>query len=154
MADKIIIYYSRTGNTKKAAESLASKLNCETAKIVSKKAFKGILGWIYAGRTALAGKDVEIIEPDIELQNYKTIIICTPIWAGRLASPMRTWLTKNKKSCQKLAFLLSSGGGDSSGTMKSVEAITGKNNSYINISDTDRKTTGWEDKIKDFADKL
>ena len=42
----LVVYYSRSGNTKKIAEEISSKLKCEIEEIVDSKNRKGMLGWI------------------------------------------------------------------------------------------------------------
>lgn len=47
---RLVVFYSRTGNTKKVAEALARELKCDTDEILETKSRKGILGYIFAGR--------------------------------------------------------------------------------------------------------
>lgn len=46
----MIVYYSRTGNTHKVAEDMASRLGAGTERLIDRKNRKGLLGYIKSGR--------------------------------------------------------------------------------------------------------
>lgn len=46
----LIVYYSRTGRTKKIAENIRTKLNADIDEISDIKNRNGFLGWLSAGR--------------------------------------------------------------------------------------------------------
>jgi flavodoxin len=48
----LIVYYSRTGRTKKIAEKIQYRLNADIDEISDTKNRAGILGWLSAGRDA------------------------------------------------------------------------------------------------------
>lgn len=49
----LVVFYSRTGNTKKMAKILAKELHADIDEIVDLKNRKGILGYIFSGRDAM-----------------------------------------------------------------------------------------------------
>ena len=71
MAKILIIYYSRSGNTKKMAESVAEGANKEGAQVVIKEVGK-------------IGAD--------ELLKYEAIIIGSPTYYGTMAAPIKKLL--------------------------------------------------------------
>jgi flavodoxin len=48
----LIVYYSRTGRTKKIAKEIQLGIKAEIEEIKDSKNRKGILGWLSAGRDA------------------------------------------------------------------------------------------------------
>ena len=48
----LVIFYSRTGNTKKVAENIANDLNCDIEEIFDTKNRAGSIGWLSAGKDA------------------------------------------------------------------------------------------------------
>lgn len=47
-----VIFYSRTGNTRKIAEELSNSLKCDTEEIVDTQKRSGVFGYIRSGRDA------------------------------------------------------------------------------------------------------
>ena len=48
----LVVYYSRTGNAKFVAQTIAEQLGSEIEEIKDLKSREGALGWISAGRDA------------------------------------------------------------------------------------------------------
>lgn len=93
----IIVYYSRTGKTQNVVNALEKQLSCEVAEIKSTEDREGFFGFITCVLDSFLDRD-DIIEPfNKDLKGYSPIIIATPLWIGKLSSPVRT-LIKQKKS--------------------------------------------------------
>lgn len=92
----LIVYYSRTGKTKKVAEFIKEELNGEIEEITSLKNRNGILGILLSIYESLFKKLTPIKEIEKDLKNYDLIVIGTPIWAGNFSSPVRTFIVKYK----------------------------------------------------------
>lgn len=104
----LVVYYSRTGNTRKAAESIAKHLNADIDEIIDKKnRTRKIIGWLIAGKDASQKKLTEI-EYEKNPDDYDLVIIGTPVWAWTMTPAIRTYLSKNK--FKKVAFFCTSGG--------------------------------------------
>ena len=56
----LIVYYSRSGTTKKIANILAEELGADLEEISSKSKRKGILGYLKSGQEAAQKKLTEI----------------------------------------------------------------------------------------------
>jgi flavodoxin len=103
----LIVYYSFTGNNQTIAGKLRERLNCDIDKIETKKArskFSIFLDLIFNRRPAI----YHIAE---SLHNYERFIFISPIWAGRIASPLRTFLSTYNVSIHRYSFLSVCGGG-------------------------------------------
>ena len=92
----LIIFYSRTGNTKKVAEEIASLLKADIEEIIPLENYLGIWGYIKACIEAIFKKTPLIKKSGKNLTSYNLIIIGSPLWAGTMASPVRTYLLRNK----------------------------------------------------------
>ncbi len=103
----LVVYYSRTGNNRTIAESIATKLSADIDEIVDKKNRQGRLNWLLAGRDSRAGKLTEI-EYQKNPQDYDTIIIGSPIWASRPIPPLRTYLQEVDLQGKRVAFFICS----------------------------------------------
>jgi len=106
----LIVYYSRTGNTKKIAETIARELNFDIAEIKETKKITGIIGWLLAGKNALLKKTTAIGKMHHNIADYDLIILGTPVWANTMASPARTFLYENSTQIKKMICFVTMGG--------------------------------------------
>ena len=89
---QLIIFYSYSGRTKKIAEELAMKDSADIFEIKDKKR-PGILKAYTAGIFAsIKGKVWQIDPPDIEISNYDSLIMLTPVWADNPPPPFNAML--------------------------------------------------------------
>jgi len=119
----LVVFYSRTGFTKKLALSLAAKLQADTEELVDNTSRKGIMGWLKGGRDAVK-KFMTVISPaQKDPAQYDLVVVGSPVWAGTMAPALRTYLTQNKSKVKKTAcFCTMSGSGDQ-GLFTQVEDI-------------------------------
>ena len=106
----LIVYYSRTKNTKKVAEELQAQLGGDIEEIKPKKGYAGPVGWILAGKEAF-----QKVLPEIELieknpASYDLVVFGTPVWAWNISSPLRTYIDQNKEKFNKIAAFCTMGG--------------------------------------------
>jgi flavodoxin len=100
----LVIYYTRTGNTKFAAQTIGAELGADIEEVIDLKNRQGRLAFITAGREALSGKETEIAKTKKIPSNYDLIIIAQPVWAGNPTPAIRTYLNKNDLSGKKVAL--------------------------------------------------
>ena len=103
----LVIYYTRSGNSKFAAENIAAELGADVEEVVDLKNRQGKLSFISAGRDAMSGKETEIAQTSRNPADYDFIIIAQPVWAGSPTPAIRTYLNKNDLSGKKVAVFFS-----------------------------------------------
>jgi len=108
----LVVVYSRTGNTLSVAKRIAGELEADLEAIEDKTNRKGILGFLRSGYESLRKKIPPIAEPKHNPDDYELFIIGTPIWAGRMSSPVRAYLMRFRGQLRKVAFFATSAGGD------------------------------------------
>ena len=88
----LIVYFSLTGKNKIISGELQKQLNAPVAelKLVSERS--GIWGFIVSGYENFFDKDAELQPFTTDLAPHNPIIICSPVWMGKLSSPARTFL--------------------------------------------------------------
>ena len=119
----LVVYYSRTGFTKKLAHALAVKLQAETEELVDNTSRKGIMGWIKGGRDAVK-KFMTVISPaQKDPAQYDLVVVGSPVWAGSMAPALRTYLTQQKSKIKKSACFCTMGGSGGQGLFSQVEEI-------------------------------
>ena len=106
----LVIYYTRTGNTKFAAETIAAEIGADVEEVVDLKNRQGRLAFLPSGRDAMQGKETEIAETKRTPTNYDLVIVGQPVWAGSPTPAIRTYLKKNDMSGKKVALFFSDSG--------------------------------------------
>lgn len=103
-----VVYYTRFGHNAVIAEAVARHFGAEVRRIETTRKH----GFAWMGCTALFNIRVGIKQMDLVLTGFDLVVLCAPIWAGRPASPVRTFL-RGAKLPGKLAVCFSTGGGSS-----------------------------------------
>ena len=108
MKDVLCIYYSRTGNTKKAMEEIAAALDAETLELSDGVDRSGWRGWLRSGRDAMSRdpEPVEAFQTERPLGQYRLVILGTPVWAGRCSAVMRSFLKDYGRQLGQTAYVI------------------------------------------------
>jgi flavodoxin len=99
-----VVYYTRTGNSKFAAETIAAELGADVEEVVDLKKRQGRLAYMSCGRDAMGGKETEIAQTKRNPADYDLIVIAQPIWAWSPTPAIRTYVNKNGLSGKKVAL--------------------------------------------------
>ncbi len=122
----LVVYYSRTGTTKKVAEIIKGKLRCDIGEIISEANLSGIFGYIKCGFQSFSKKTPRIKKMMMDVNDYDTIIIGTPVWAGNMSSPIRTFLTQQKDNLRNVAFFCTHSSTECGNTFNDMAGLLGK----------------------------
>lgn len=151
----LLIYYSRTGITRKVAEFIQSQSNCDSEEIISIKKRAGVIGFMLSGREGLKKELAEIENTKSNVTEYDLVIIGTPIWAGNISSPVRTYLTQNAGKFKKLAAFCTMGGDDPEKSFSEIEKVSNaKLFSKASFSTKDVKADDFKEKAKKFVAQI
>ena len=112
MSDVLCIYYSRTGHTKQVMEEIGAALNAETVEIRDAVDRSGLRGFLRCGRDAMRRETGPLshFETDRPLEDYRLVIVGTPVWAGRCSSVTRAFLKNYGKRLRSAAYVLTRAG--------------------------------------------
>lgn len=121
----LVVFYSRTGTTKKIALEISEKLNCDVEEIIDLKSRDGAMGYIGAGRDVKKGVLTKIEDPKKDPAEYDLVIIGTPVWTGSLSVPVKTYCTLMRRQIGRAAFFLTQDG-DESTAFDEMTAILGR----------------------------
>jgi flavodoxin len=93
----LLVYYSLDGNTDFVAQTIAKETGADTVRLHQvKEPPEGLGKYLIGGYEALSRHDVEIYSyRDLNPQDYDTIILGTPVWAGTYAPALRTYLNQH-----------------------------------------------------------
>ena len=121
----LVVYYSRTGNTRKVAEACAERLGADIEEIVDRKNRSGPIGWLTAGRDAGRRSLTEIEEPTKDPSGYNIVVVGSPVWNDSVSTPVRTYIVKNSVSFSRLAIFCT-GDAEDNRALDEMEEIIGK----------------------------
>ncbi len=146
---KIFIYYSLSGNGDTVATYLKEK-NIDIRKVKPKKELPNnmILRILSGGFLAGINHKDKLINFDNNITSYDEIIIGSPIWNGRLSSPINTVLDEIDLSNKKVTFILYSGSGVAPKTDKLLHSKY-KDVNIINIKEPAKNKTFMKNILKD-----
>lgn len=123
----LIVYYSRTGTTKKVAEALKIKLEgADTEEIIDLTKRTGGLAYLAGGRDAILSRPTRISASQHNPENYGLVIIGTPVWVGTMTPAVRTYLKQYSRYLKNVAFFSTQGSPEAQKVMLNMRAMTRK----------------------------
>lgn len=110
--NKLIVYFSYTGNTRMIANKIKERLNCDILEIKTVVPYSSDYQTVVDDEQNQEASNhlPEIQEISVDLSQYDEIIIGTPTWWYRPAPAIRTFLTQNDLSGKTIkAFATNAG---------------------------------------------
>lgn len=92
----LLLYYSKTGNTKAACEALQKALGADIKEIKDLNSRDTTFGGIGGMLKTLLSMHTAIEPTKVDLSPYTTVIISAPIWAAKFGLAMRTFVETNR----------------------------------------------------------
>jgi flavodoxin len=153
-SDILVVFYSRTGNTSYVGKKIAKILEAEIDEIIDLKNRGGIMGWLGGGRDAFFKRRTKIKNKK-NPEDYKKIIIGSPIWAGTITPAVREYLIKykTKLNSKKLYFYCTFGGSPGK-YFSDAESLSKKSLATFCVKDKTIHDKDIEEKIKFFCNKI
>ena len=127
----LVVYYSRSGMTKKACEAIAASLaaaghEAATEELIDTTERGGVMGFVRGGRDALRKVATEIEPVQSDVGSYDLVVIGTPVWAGSCTPAIRTFCEQFAGQLQRVAFVATMGGRGDKGAYEAMEAACGQ----------------------------
>jgi len=153
----LVVYYSRSGNTRFLAEKISQKIGGDIEEIIDKKRRKGPLGFVIGGFDATRGRKTDIAEMKKSPRTYDLIVVGTPMWNKRITPAVRTYLEDNKFSEKRVALFCTNNGSKSGRVFKTLKEIMNGcifvgelaiSNAQKDREDTEKKISEWSKSLK------
>jgi flavodoxin len=110
MNDILIVYYSMGGHTRRLAEELGEAIGGDVEEIVEVRPRAGLPGMLRAVVDATLHRMPAVLAPRRDVAAYRLLVLGGPIWASRLAAPVRTFAQAHGRRAQRIAFFCTEGG--------------------------------------------
>lgn len=147
----LIIYFSRTGMTRKVAENLKIKLNADIEEIKDPTDRAGVMGYFRCGKESMKKILAPIEDIKSDLTAYDLVIIGTPIWGWNMSSPIRAFATRYADRLPRIAVFCTQGGSGADKAVAEIETLVGKKSlSSVAINNKEMNTGQFETKLEKF----
>ena len=123
-----VVYFSLTGNTAWAAGRIAEALGAETLRLEPEKAYpvRGAAKFLLGGKSAVLGETPPLRPFRFAAEDFDRVIFGFPVWAGKLAPPLRSFLKAEGQALRGktfAAFACQSGSGGEKALRQLEEAL-------------------------------
>lgn len=97
----LIVYYSFTGNNEALVQKLRERMDCDVIRIqaVKKRTNLSILLDLIFKRSP------KLQEYNIPFSGRTHLILIAPVWAGKIATPMQSFLKNEKRNILNYSFI-------------------------------------------------
>jgi hypothetical protein len=106
----LVVYFSRTGYTRRVAQLLATRLGADIASIEESRPRSGAGGYLRSAWQSLRNRDAPIAPPKGDVRAYDVLVLGTPVWAGHASSPARTFARRFGTHAERVALFCTMGG--------------------------------------------
>jgi menaquinone-dependent protoporphyrinogen IX oxidase len=116
----LVVCYSRGGATWRVAQHLAEALDGELERIEERCSRAGIGGYVRSMLEALA-KGVPAIGTWRDPRDYDLVVLGSPVWAGTMSSPVRSYVLTHPGQLRSAAFFAVMGGRGGEDTVREMQ---------------------------------
>ena len=125
----LVVYYSRKGYVEKIADAKI-KAEREAGNEVDFLSLEtlsntvGFDGFRNCVIKTVSGSSMELFPYETDVASYDKVVICTPVWCGKTALPMKAFLTKEKHNINRAEYVIvSMSGGNTDAVADEMDKI-------------------------------
>ncbi|AAK81347.1 flavodoxin [Clostridium acetobutylicum] len=128
----LIVFYSLEGHTKFIADIIGNNLGSDLLELKPEKEIPktGFKKYFWGGKSAIFKEKPNLQNKIPSMDEYDTIIIGTPVWAGTYAPPINTFISSVQMKNKRIAFFACHGGGGAKKCFEKLEEAL-KGNTFI-----------------------
>lgn len=83
------------------------------------------------------------------------VILGSPVWAQKMASPVRSYILREKNNIKNLALFCTLGGAGGEAVLAGMETLSGRPRiASLQVTDADFKASAWRRMTDDFARQI
>ena len=155
MEKTLVVYFSRTGNTRRVAELLARSAAWDLEAIREPRSRDGIVGYLRSAWEASAGRTVPIEKLEHDLARYDLVVVATPVWFASVSSPVRAFFDRYRQALHEVAFVVTCGGRGAERAARQMEALARiRPRRSLLLTARDLSSPGLDERVRRFADGL
>lgn len=151
----LVVYYSRTGNTRRVARRIAEDLDADREQIEDTKNRDGIMGFLKGGKDSLFRNQTELGELTKDPGDYDLVLVGTPVWAGTVCPAIRTWLGRFCDRLNNMAFFLTTRTSGKEKTFIEMTEVSGAPpHATLALTVSELKSGEWMSRTDVFVDEI
>lgn len=126
MDGTLVVFYSYTGTSRRLVQLLCSQLGWPSGEIVEEQARSGASGTLRCLADSLLRRQPRIIYKGPDPEDFTTVVLVSPIWAYRLASPMRSFVADRRDDLHQVGVVSVMGGSGAPNAVAEIAHIVGR----------------------------
>src|SRR5687768_3728680 len=126
MSRILVVYYSRTGNTRTVAGELVAALRADVDQLDDRRDRCGVFGYLRCAREALKKRTIELLPQAYDPSDYDIVVLGTPVWAGNISSPLRSYVATHVPQLKRVAFFCTQGGSGGAKVFRDLAELCGQ----------------------------
>lgn len=91
----LVVFYSRSNNTRTVAQTISDETDAKILEVKDKKSRSGPIGYLIGGFDALREKKTNIEYEKVNLKDYDTVYVGTPVWASKPTPAIVEFIKEN-----------------------------------------------------------
>lgn len=104
----LIAYYSLSGNNEYLAKAIQQKTGGDLLEVKAKRK----RNWFLIFADVFLSRFPKIEKTNLNVRDYDRVILVAPIWIGKIASPLCTFIKQERKALNNFSFISFCGGGE------------------------------------------
>ncbi len=154
-----VIYYSLEGNTDLIAKMISERVGSDLIRLKPESDINpiGSSKYFFGGKSVLLNEKPKLENEPIDLDQYDTLFIGTPIWAGSYTPAINTFLSENTIKNKSIYLFATHRGGSADKCFAKMKAKLIRNTIKGTAEFADVKQTSaieLDDRVKKFCQML
>ena len=151
----LVVFYSRTGRTRKVATELAHALNAELDELHETCNREGLVGFLVGGRDAWLERDTNLAPLKYDPSGHDLVVLAGPVWAFTVCPAIRAYLKLCGSRIRAAACIATQGGRGAERTFAAMEELLGRPSvAKLTLLDRDIDKGAHEAALQRFAAEL
>jgi len=152
-SDTLVVFYSRSGFTRRVAQTLAQAMGADVEELRDARRRNGLIGYLRCGMEATLRRLPRLMPLGVDPAAYGRVIVGTPVWNASVSSPVRSFLVSHGARCKQVAFFCTFGGSGSDRAFRQMAEACGKQ-PIATLAIRDREMDGAGARIAQLAERL
>lgn len=122
----LVVFYSRSGTTREAAEHIARRLGADLEEIHDPTDRRGIRGWVRSILDVRRGRKPPITPAIHDPARYDLVVVGSPVWDAHVSAPVHAYLSMHAGALKKVAFFITEGGRGETRAFREMRELAGR----------------------------
>jgi len=154
----LVVYYSLEGNTEFVAKEIGRCTGADLLRLVPEKEIpvSGFGKYFFGGKAALTHSLTHLNPFDEKPEEYGTIVLAGPVWAGTYPPAIGTFLDEHRFSGKNIYLVATSKSGNAGKFFRELEAILAGNQirSVLSVANPLKNQEQAREETRAFAESI